>query len=53
MTASFQTEGLVAPLTSEPAWHLSRHADGRLILHRQNAAGTEESLCTETEHSLY
>ncbi|MGH7491419.1 MAG: DUF1854 domain-containing protein [bacterium] len=43
MTASFQTEGIVSHLAEKPAWHLSRNAEGRLVLYRQDVAGADEA----------
>src|SRR5262245_17750214 len=44
MTSSFQTEGIVSHIAEKPAWHLSRNADGRLVLSRQNGNGAGEPM---------
>ncbi len=36
MSASFQTDGIASKVAEEPSWHLSRNAEGRLVLQNQN-----------------
>jgi hypothetical protein len=47
MTASFQTEGMVSHVAEKPAWHLSRNAEGRLVLSMQNGNGTAEPMLVQ------
>ncbi len=43
MSMSFQTEGIVAQINREPAWHLSRNTEGRLVLHGLKGEGADEA----------
>jgi len=43
MTASFQTDHLIVPAGNSNGWHLSRNAEGRLVLHRQDGAEADEA----------
>ena len=44
MTTSFQTEGIVSTVAEQPSWQLSRNAEGRLVLSRQNGNGATEPM---------